>query len=203
LGHMEDEKIAGFINGDVIKEGMLHKQTRKGDWKIKLCQLIGSEFRWLSNDPSNYKEDKELPAPRSIFTLKSNVTLWPVMDRPFCFAISASRGCFYFAATSGTERMSWVNTIRSCIRKHLQQIKEATPVKKALKEEIGAVGETTSSSKLTALMGGVPKTITSKTTPPKRLSGRRLDEHKSNEKLEKPEKPEKKKEYKQASKNYD
>jgi len=137
FGSMEVSEPSSTAEGEPNKRGLLHKQKRNGDWKVKLCELVGSEFRWY--DPAGFKDNKQVA--QSLFTLKaSNVTLWPVMDRPFCFVITVPRGSYYFSAESGTERLVWINSIRNAIRnairKQLQDIKETKDAeKKPGKEE--------------------------------------------------------------------
>jgi len=122
FGNIEDEKIIPVnATDEIILTDKLHKQNRHSEWKIKDCKLVGTDFQWFGTDNTK--------TPGSLSFLKANITLIPVMDRPYCFSIGVDRGLFNFSASSGSKRMSWVNKMRSVIRLQLKVFREQIPQK--------------------------------------------------------------------------
>uniref|UniRef100_A0A6B2KX38 DH domain-containing protein n=1 Tax=Arcella intermedia TaxID=1963864 RepID=A0A6B2KX38_9EUKA len=117
-----------------IKRGLLHKRTKNGEWKVKLCELSETQFQWF--DPAGFKDKQTDVSGSFLWILKANnVTLWPVMDRPHCFMVTTPQVSYYFCAETGTERLNWVNSIRNSIRKQAMELKDEQEKKPEEKPE--------------------------------------------------------------------
>jgi len=107
------ENYVPDLESKILKTGSLNIQ-RNNTWKLYQSELNVTELRLFGISKK----------PLKLNTLKANVILLPIMDRPFCLEISLSSRTYYLAAESESERLLWVNTIRNSIRKQLQNLKE-------------------------------------------------------------------------------
>jgi len=102
--------------------GILFKQTPKGSWQRKYCEIIGTKFRWFKSPEDKAKGN---PPIATLFIINLHIILWPVTDRPYCFRVDTPHGkSLFFAADSGPKRMQWVNSLRNPIRSYINELKE-------------------------------------------------------------------------------
>eukprot|EP01125_Pyxidicula_operculata_P007443 TRINITY_DN2533_c0_g1_i1.p1 TRINITY_DN2533_c0_g1~~TRINITY_DN2533_c0_g1_i1.p1 ORF type:complete len:1306 (-),score=461.85 TRINITY_DN2533_c0_g1_i1:247-4164(-) len=110
----------------VTKTGYLHKLNKTGEWKVKLCEIVGTQFRWFRKE--NFKEG--VPPSGCIPVLTSDIKLLINTEKKNTFSIEFPRKnkkdemeqrVYTFMCQSGTDRTEWVNGLRQIIRKFIEK----------------------------------------------------------------------------------